>query len=88
MQIDGKLARLKALTRAESPGFAARHERPFSMHFSYKGPLAIDKAKSFQLEKQKDDETINALLPIFPNPIRSTSAPGRDFQTLSTEPRA
>ena len=44
MQVDGKMARLRAISRNASPEYAPKHERPFSVNFGYRGPLAEDMA--------------------------------------------
>ena len=44
MQIDGKIARLRAHSRNATPDYAPKQERPFSVNFGYRGPMAEDMA--------------------------------------------
>ena len=62
MPIEGKKARKKAQERNQTPDDAIKHERPFAVHTSARGPLSMERAKSAQQNTELNNELLKVNL--------------------------
>ena len=54
MQVDGKQARTRIAQRNDLPGYLIKHERPFSVNFGRRGPMAEDIGIFVKKNREKD----------------------------------